>query len=273
MSDYDTEELSVQDGAPIELYDFAQGTVEWHFTSAEVLALNVDDIDYTSSPIERGEIESTHEAARNSIKLTVPRNFPVAELFRVSPPTEIIGLTLRRYHRGFPDDIIVAWIGRVLTCEFNGAKATLSCEPISISLQRTGLRQVYGVSCPHVLYGIGCNLNKADFAFALQVDAVAGNVLVVRGMDSSFSEFAFAGGFIEWIDDNGITERRFIELQTGSTFTLMNPFAGIPVDADITAYPGCDHSILTCANVFHNQLNYGGQPAFPTKNPFEYPVF
>lgn len=278
---YDTEELSVQDGAPVELYDFSQGPSEWHYTSAELIALTVDGTTYTSAPIERTSIESTPENARNALKLTVPRNFPVAELFRVAPPSEVIDLTVRRIHRadaeGSPQDLVVAWIGRVLSCEFSGAKATLQCEPISVSLAHTGLRRVFQVGCPHVLYGAGCTLSKTDFDHATTVVSIDGNVLEIASSDGAYS---YSGGFVEWVNDDGVTERRFIETAVvgdGSParmeLTLMQPFAGIAVSDAITIYPGCDHTLTTCNETFNNALNYGGFPFFPGKNPFEVSVF
>lgn len=272
---YDGNELSVQSGAALELYDFAQGPVEWHYTSAELLALNIDGVDYTSAPIERSEIESTTERARNALKLTVPRTFPIAELFRVAPPSEVISVTLRRIHRadaeGSPTDVIPVWMGRVLSCSFSGGKASLQCEPISISLARTGLHRLFQIPCPYVLYGAGCNLNKASFAHATTVDgAPSGNLLTVASTDGAYS---YSGGFVEWINDDGITERRFIEAQAGEALTLMNPFAGIAASDAVTIYPGCDHSMTTCNDVFNNALNHGGFAYFPPDNPFTKAVF
>lgn len=281
---YDTEEISVQSGAPVELFDFAQGVVEWHYTSAELIALTVSGETYTSASIERSEIESTQEKARNKVTLTVPRNFPVAELFRVSPPSEVITITIRRLHRAditaSPESLIVLWIGRVLSCEFAGAQAKLSCEPITVSLARIGLRRVYQVNCPHVLYGDGCGLNKDDLENSTTVSALSGLNLSCLGLDPAFS---FAGGFVVWENDDGVFERRFIESATTSTagspevttwvLTLLNPFVGLSVSDPILVYPGCDHTLTTCDEVFDNAVNYGGQPYFPEKNPFEGPVF
>lgn len=270
---YDAEELSVQSGAPVELYDFAQGSVSWRYTSSE--AEFTDDsqspsVSYTSIAIERSGIESSGEQARNSLSLTVPRTFPVAELFRVSPPSEVITVTVRRVHRGDTSDIVTSWAGRVLNCDFEGAKATLRCEPITVSLARVGLRRVYQVTCPHVLYGEGCALDKADFDHSTVVYAIDGLELTVDSVNSAYN---YAGGFVEWVNDDGVTERRFIEFHANEVLTLMQPFAGIAVTDAVTIYPGCDHTLTTCDATFANALNYGGQPYFPAVNPFIGPVF
>jgi len=46
------------------------------------------------------------------------------------------------------------------------------------------------------------------------------------------------------------------------------------VGDQVRAYPGCDHSLITCANKFGNSLNFGGFPFMPEKNPMDgTPVF
>ena len=44
--------------------------------------------------------------------------------------------------------------------------------------------------------------------------------------------------------------------------------AGLKAGDAFEAYPGCDHTLATCAAKFGNQLNYGGFPYIPVKNPF-----
>ena len=277
---YDAQELSIQSGAPVEIYTFTRDVVSWHYTSSETDYTDATvspSVVYTSSPLTRDAVASTPEKAKNTVKLEVPRDFPVADLFRTSPPTEVINLTVRRVHRGDPTDIITIWIGRVLSCEFSGPKATLSCEPITVSLERTGLRRVYQVACPHVLYGGQCGLAKATYAHSTTIAALSGNDLTVATNDSAFS---YGGGFIEWVNDDGITDRRFIEsaaLNANSpqllVLTLLQPFTGVSVSDNVTIYPGCDHTLSTCNSQFSNAANYGGMPFFPSKNPFTVSVF
>lgn len=279
---YDSTETSVQDGAPLEIYDFAEDTSEWHFTSAELVGLTVDGVTYTSAAIERSELSASTEEARNTLTLTVPRTFPIAERYRVAGPVGVISVTLRRLHRGdadgSPQDWAVRWMGRVLSCVFEGPSAKLRCEPVSTSMRRTGLRQLYQRACPHVLYGAGCGLAKSAFAYASTVQVISGLTVTVGELDSAHS---FAGGFVEWVNDDGNTERRFIEsasVVAGSpetnVLTLTQAFLDLSVSDSVTVYPGCAHNTTACADEFDNILNYGGWPYIPNRNPFNgNPVF
>lgn len=265
---YDAKEISIQDGAPIELYDFSMGAVQWHFTSSAESFFDEaqsDAVEYSPAAISRTNIASSPEDARNRMTMTVARTHEIAELFRISPPSETVGLIIRRVHAGDTTDIIAIWVGRVVGCSFEGAAAKLTCEPVLVSMKRSGLRRLYGRGCPHVLYGPACGLDKAGFAHSTTVDSIDGAVMTVTSIDVGFT---YGGGFVEWVNDDGITDRRFITSADGSDLTLLMPFQGISASDPVTIYPGCNHTIATCDAVFGNVLNYGGQPFFPTKNPF-----
>lgn len=264
---YDLTERSEQDGAPVELYQFARLTDVWRYTSAEA-DITFDGHTWTSMPVMRSSVQSSQELARNSLKVTVPRNLPVAELFRVTSPTEVLALTIRRYHRQ-DENAVAVWVGRVLNCEWQGAQAELNCEPVSTSLRRPGLRRLYQKQCPHVLYSAspGCGVDRDLHKIETTVAAIAGNELVVDAL----LDRPYAGGYVEWEPTPGILERRFIRDFVASELVLLLtlPFQGIAVNDPVTVYPGCDHTMATCDTVYSNVENYGGFPYIPTKNPFD----
>lgn len=263
---YDTIERSVEGGAPVELYEFTRGTVVSRFTSADAdhtLGAN----SYTAAPLKRSQIESSVERARNAITVTCARNFPIADLFRVSPPTDIITLTIRRVHRGDTDAAVV-WVGRVLNCSWDGAQATLSCEPVLSSMRRIGLRRKYQRQCPHVLYQQGpglCNVTRAAHSTTTTVTGISGTQLTVNALASK----PYGGGFVEWTQPSGSVERRFITSFTGLQLKLSQAFQGIAIGNTVTVSPGCDHTQATCNSVYSNGANYGGFPFIPNKNPFD----
>lgn len=266
---YDIRERSVQDGAPVELYEFARVNKYWLFTSAEQEIAIGSDI-YTSTPIQRTAVEVNTEQARNALKLTVRRDFVIADLFRQSPPTDVIALTIKRFHRDEEEDVAVVWIGRVLNCSFEGAKAVLTCEPVSVSLKRQGLRRLYQKQCPHPLYGEGCFVDKEDFKHETTITDVNGVTVTVASLDS----LPYAGGFLEYEDMDGNLERRFIRSFSGLVLTLNLPFNDLESATAVTVYPGCNHTMETCDTVFDNLENYGGMPFIPIHNPFDgTPIF
>lgn len=269
---YDAREISLQSGAPVEIYEFARAAQQWLVTSSPEPVV-VDSITYTPHMIRRSSIEETQERARSAVKLTVARNFPIADLFRVSPPTDVISLTIKRYHRG-DSQVVVIWSGRVLNCDWQGAEATINCEPVSTSLRRTGLRRMYQRQCPHVLYGSACGLSKDDYKLTANVDAISGTTISVSECSAQAAGY-YAGGFVELSVGGGGLERRFITNHTGAVLTLSQAFGeDLAVGAEVNIYPGCNHTLATCKAKFSNLVNYGGFPFIPTKNPFDgSPIF
>ncbi len=260
---YDASERSAQDGAPVELYLFSRNSREWNYTSSETDVIFDSNTVWTSAPIERNEIEVSNEKARNDLKLRVPRNFEIAELFRVSPPTDVITVAVFRYHRGDEAASAVLWQGRVLNCEWRGSTtATLNCEPISTSVKRVMNRRLQTRGCSLVLYS--CGVLKTDHDITTTVTAISGFTITVAALLSK----PYAGGFVERVDGDGNIDRRFIRSFSGLVLTLAIPFQDLAVTDSVTVYPGCDQTPTTCIDVYDNYDNFSGLPHFASKNPF-----
>ncbi len=263
---YDAQETSQQGGKPVELLTFIYGAITRRYNTSED-DCTVGGQVYTSSPITIPEVESSPERVRNSIEIIVPRDNPIALLFRVTPPTQVIALTIGRIHRDDGDEeVLTPFVGRVLNCEWMGASAKLICEPISKSQSRNGNYRKYARTCPYALYGSACGVDLASFQSSTTVNAVSGLVLNVTAVNPAYS---YRGGFVSWTDGDGIEQFRYIDAQTTTALTLTIPFQGIAPGSTVLIAPGCDHSIATCDGDFANGLNYGGFPDLPVKNPFD----
>lgn len=262
---YDARERSAEDGRPVELYTFTRGVVASRYTSADRTQLVAANT-YTAAVIKRGRLEQSAELNRRALKLTVARDFPIAELFRVSPPSDAVAVVLQRFHVD-DDQVATLWTGRVMNVSWGSdvGQATITCEPLDASMRRTGLRRLYGRGCPHVLGGPGCNVDLATFAVAGTVTAV-GPFTVTAPEYATQPDGYFDGGVLAYAI-GGTTERRYIVAHAGSVLTLDRRALGLGVAAVAQAMPGCDHTLATCHDKFDNSANYGGQPFIPTKNP------
>ena len=128
---YDSRERSASDGAPVELYHFALGGRQWRFaTAAEDVSR--DGHTWLAGMLRREGIEASTDQARNNLKITVSRDFPVADLFRIMPPTDVILLRVYRYHDADADTALV-WAGRVLNCSWSGSTRRTRPATVSIS--------------------------------------------------------------------------------------------------------------------------------------------
>lgn len=262
---YAATETAVQSGKPVELYELLNGTAAFRYTSADSDVVYAGNT-YEAVPIARGAIEATQEMFRAALNLTCATDLGVLDLFRFTPPEEVVTMTLRRLHQG-DGEAITMWTGRVLNVTWNNASVELHCESVYASLKRNGLRRLYQRPCPHVLYGPGCTLNRATWKATKTVASVSGISIVLNDM-GSYVDGYFSGGYLEWESSTGIFERRAIRAQTGGTITINFAVTGLAVAATVGIYPGCDHTLSTCGTKFSNSLNYGGIPHFTGKNPF-----
>lgn len=262
---YAQSETSEYGGHPIELFTFTRQGNVWRYTSADE-DKNISGFVFSAYPIKSAVIEQTQQMARSPMTLTLSKQVPFLNQFRGSPPTSVTTLMIQKYHDGVADYQTV-WLGRVTNVRFSERQAEVRCEPVFTSLKRPALRRRYQSTCPHVLYGATCGVNKSSYAVPATLSANGGTVL----SSATFALYAdnyFSGGYVDWDTGSGNLERRFIIGHVADDISLNLPFNDMPGNANIVAYPGCDHLLTTCNTKFANEDNYGGQPFYPGKNPF-----
>jgi uncharacterized phage protein (TIGR02218 family) len=259
---YDSLESSTHAGEPVELYRFALGDSVWRYTSARD-AITYSAENYAPAPIRRSEIEQTQEFGRAILSLEATIDLDVVQSLVLTPPDGVLSLTVFRRHLSDTDNqFITWWKGRVVSVVFGSITAQMRCEPIFTTLKRSGRRANYQINCRHPLYHGGCGVNALDYK-------TVGVVLSIAGLDVTAAAFLpkpagwFVGGRLM-----AAGAQRMITASSGGGVTLSAPIPGLKVGDALDAYPGCDHTLATCAAKFGNSLNYGGFPFIPLKNPF-----
>ncbi len=265
---YNAIEVSTELAEPTELFEFNYGSNYYRFTSSAVPVVYAGQT-YTPANIKRGSITNTANPNSGSLTITTFRTNPIATLFKFQPPSAVVSVTVRRRHLTDGDaEFIVVWIGRVLSAAFLGNEAKLVCEPLFVSLKRTGLRLHYQTGCPHALYGNGCNLLPSSFRTVSNTFSVTGTTVFAAEVAAQPQNY-FAGGYVEYVSlETGDIEQRSILSSNAGNLELSLPPVGLDGAAELLIHPGCNHSVSDCVSKFGNLLNYGGQPFIPGKNPF-----
>jgi len=263
------DETSVESGSVIELYKFSYAGETFYYTSADD-TFTYSDRDYIPvAGLTRSPITEQSEISQSSLTLTAHPDFEVAKLFEVYPPSDVVDLVIYRVHRGSPTDVIVYWLGRVLNVSWPGGYCELRCESLYTRLRQPGLRRVYSRNCPHALYGSECGANQVSFAENAQLDSVSATQFELVSSDFQIHpDGYYSGGKVVYEYSPGKFERRGIRKHVGNTITITHPIPGLPGDADIVVYAGCDRTQPTCNDRFANGENFGGFPYVPKKNPF-----
>lgn len=261
---YAAQESSIAAGHPLELYRFVAGTQRWTMTP-HVEAIVYAGETYDPTPLVRSAPEIGSDAARAEMTVTLPRGHDLVRRLLLSPPQEVVSLTVYRRHLTDPDgETIVWWRGRVAAVAWQGAEAVLRCESLLAALRRPGLRARYGLLCRHALYSVGCGASANAHKVTGTVSAIAGAVVTVPAA-AAYSAGHFTAGLLV---ASGGAVRHFIVGHTGPDVTLMHAPIDVVGGMVVDLYAGCDHTLGTCHARFNNVANFGGFPWIPAKNPF-----
>lgn len=266
------EETSVEDGAPVELFELVVGTTPFLYTSDTIETIFGASIYTPVEGLRRGKIEEGPERRNSDFTLELPTSDPLAQSFLGVLPGARVPITARRYHRGDGTfggpEVITTFSGFVLSAVFTkkGHLCTLTARNALASLGRIIPSRSYMSSCNHILYEP--NTCRADdtsplnrVSAAVPTSQVA-SVLTVPGL-TLFPDGTFDGGMVEVL---GSSDFRLVVTHVGDTVTLLSPFPVQP--ALVNVYRGCLHSIQACKADFDNVLNFGGFAFVPKRNPF-----
>jgi uncharacterized phage protein (TIGR02218 family) len=279
---FNDKEISNQDGRVAALYLLEWGKTRWRYTSAD---RPIDVMEYVDGVL----VEVTYEpralkdsgmvqgsSSQNDFTIDGPSDLPIVRLFRGSPPSESIWLTVRRKH--FDEaDAPIYWKGTVWNVKRpTEAKCQIIGKPLSASLKRTGLRLCWSRECPHFIYDDGCKVDPEAYRIDGTLLSVAGTTLTISLAEPPAPDY-YLGGIISWqASDEGTIERRMIEAQVqsdldGTEATILTIFGlvdFIEIGDAVALYPGCSRTPEICDTRFGNIDNYGGFDKMPGASPF-----
>jgi uncharacterized phage protein (TIGR02218 family) len=271
---FEEKELSQFGGAPTEFFKFRMGATVWRFSSSDV-STYIDEpggeagASYDCAAITREAADYSQEDNSANVTVTVARDNAVAQLFLAYVPVLPVHLTIYARHRSdLDEEAIIVFVGRVLSCNFTGAEARLTCAWVTQTLQRRVPSIVASRRCAHVLFDAGCTLDQGDWNDAATLSSVDGVTIVSATFDAR-SDGWYLNGWVQINGGPGDGERRFVVGHLGDTLTLMNPFpAGVIAGATVKAFAGCQRTLAECADKFDNLVNHLGFDAIPKRNPY-----
>lgn len=272
-------------GSSVNLYKFRIGnsvTAIYAFTNAEK-AITYDDglgaLTYEPIAIRNGKINSSSTLDKTRVDIKLPDSIEFSKLVLNYPSSMAITVTVYKGHADDPDQqFMIEWTGLILSAKSDPPELTLSGQPITSSMRRSGLRQRYQILCPHLLYDPEtCKANKNAAMKVAEVISTNGYQLLLGNQwNTPYPQAKFEnGGMVEWTNAGGQKEVRTIRKVSGNVITLASPADTITSGMSVTLYLGCNHQTSDCTNVHKetgtgnpNIVNYGGQPYIPTKNIF-----
>lgn len=258
---YDSIDRSIQDGTPIELYQFLIGSTERVLFTSAAKPVVFDGFTYRPVHTSRGNVMQNQDVNRNSVSFDFPRTNDFALRLLVRSPDLVITATVFRMHRGESGSEVI-FKGRVIGARATDSIITVEAESIFTSIKRAGLRATYQTTCRHALYSLGCQVNRASYRVSTTAVSVSGPVVVVASLGGRE-----AGHYLAGILKHGPVERQ-ITAVSNTAITMSDTIYDLVPGGEVEIYPGCDLTFDTCNARFGNVANFGGFLHIPWKNPF-----
>lgn len=263
---YGAFETSTESAMPIRLYRFVLSNRTWRYNSSDKDVMSVDGSVWLAAAIEDDGSRQSGESESDVLTIKAQSNIAPVQIYKLSPPSSPIQVTVFEKHIG-DDELYVHYVGEVVQVQDSASvgSATISCETISATMKREGLRMVWQRSCPHTVYDSGCKLSPVSHMVTVTIQSVSETTLVMSGMPTGQG---FSGGFLEWDHPVKGVERMAIEAQNGNQVFPFGTTVAFHVGMTIRAYRGCNQTPAACQS-FGNYANYGGVPTLPGKSPFD----
>lgn len=271
---FDAQETGRRTGKPIYLLRFLIGTNAKTYTTGDEPFVYLSE---TYAPVPGLDIGSTgqsQELHAQRMTITAPRDWAIPTMYVAFVPAVQVFLSIFTFHRDDASDVHTYWQGFVRDAKWEGSQAKVECDPITVLLDRNGLRRTFQNLCNHVLYDGFCPVPASAFRVDGTLLTTPAGFTLDASAWASKPDGWFNAGFVERALPSGVIDMRFITGHVGTTLSLLSPFPPDLAGGEILrAYAGCDHVFSTCAGKFGAYTDtggaYGGWDRVPQKNLFK----
>lgn len=262
MTTFLEDEESAESSAPREGIEFILPVVTYR-VSTGTRNVVIDGRTFTAAPGGRGEVAVSSNGDPRSMTVTLPMSHAVCQRYMAGgvPPRQILVNIWRQ--QGVSGLTELVWTGHITSLAPEGNVGKLLVPSRSSEAYQRRLPTVTaGRDCPHILYDDQCQANRVAHQITTTVTSVSGRVIHVAsiGNPDNWADF----GEVEHVDSG---ERMTVQLQVGLVITMQLPIFELRFGDTVVVSAGCTHAIGVCASKFLNQVNFGGQPSLPFKNP------
>lgn len=257
---FDALEKSRSSGAPYELFLFQGTGISFALTNAEEPITYLGNI-YTPTPISRTESEQSNEVVSGQLKITLPKDHPLAAMMIPYLPASTIAVTIFGSHY-YDGETVVLFTGAVASARFTD-ECEITCNSAAYFLQRKIPQQLYQAPCSHIFGDAGCGAALPDHSFAGTITAIdaTGTVLTIPAFASLPDPLR--AGYLKVGD-----EFRMIVDQSGETITLISAIPGLQTGTACRATAGCNLDFDSCAH-YKRTISFLGFDLIPAINPFD----
>lgn len=259
---FQSQEQSVDQSNPIELFSFAGTIRNFYYTSGSE-NVNYLGNDYLAISLQCSDLVISDATEKNELKISLPTLNELVQMYGIDIPPPDLSLTIYRLH--YDTGLAQTWFsGEVTDITLEGETTTLTVPSIiSVTLASDFPGAFYQGPCGRILYDNRCTVSRALFSVAGTVAAKNSKLTYfIDALNAKPDQWAKGGELVSG------SERRLIRDQIGPQVVVSYPFRDLKVGDSVTVFAGCDRSASTCKDKFSNLINFFGFPYTPSLNPF-----
>lgn len=262
---FESLETSRTDAQPIELFEFTGTFATYRMTSYQSPISAAGGTFVPVAGLERSVLKiGTQEEDSLALDITLPFDHPLVAAYAYNTAPPQLDFKLYRVHLSDLLSPVTMWTGKVTTFSVEGRKAQFRVPSLfSYMLTGSAPQPRFQAPCNHLLYDSRCQVSAAANQHTTTVTGITDRIITVA--EHPYADNECNAGELVFTSGN---QSRMIMGSAGNDFTVTYPFAQLTVGASITIRRGCDHSFDTCKSKFSNEINFGGFPLVPDRNPF-----
>lgn len=266
---YSSNEKSLSDGMPIEVYKFTTPSrVYRHAASFKPETVNSERYTPVQGGIVRNDMDiGTVISSLTTVDITVPIDTALARDIGFANTPDYMYVQILRAHRN--DNMATEWrqvySGDAVNYITTTTGVTIKTGSVLQSQMQSANNSIYYQRpCNHVLYDNRCRVSLSANTHATVITAIGVEAVLVAS--TGFADTELAAGIIT---NSRTGESRFMLNNTVNTIDIDSPFYDLNVGDAVTVSRGCNRSRARCVSGFNNGSNFGGFLHIPTKNPFQ----
>lgn len=247
---------------PLELYRIWYGSTYWYHTNGDV-AVDFDGHTYTPATLQRESAQYDDKLDANTMAVQFERAMDPIVDYIASNPVEIVWIEISRLFRDQdPLEKSVIFLGQVASVSVKDLSAKVNCVGFEFFLSQDIPMDRYQPQCNWTLFDSRCKRSSAGY-----VINPTGVIVSANGREIIHPDFAQSSQYWRWGRLIYQGAERLITWSAGNTIKIRHSIKGLVTGENVTAYPGCDGSIVTCDTKFSNKIHFGGHPTLPIDNP------
>jgi uncharacterized phage protein (TIGR02218 family) len=246
---------------PLELFEFRRENSYWRYSGHEE-EIVYDGKTWYPLTIVRHTITAQAGVDSDETRIVVPADLAAISALRVSLPSPRVWVrVLILFRDQTPPEAVVIFAGRVTKIKWGALTAELAIG---------GVNSLFEVSIPPLRYQAGCNWTLGDSNCGVNLEARKLTITAAvsdDGLQYTSNDLDVGDGYWALGALAAAGYETLIRYHAGAAVRVSRPIPGVEGMAEITVWPGCDYSLVTCYTRYNNVYNFGGCPHMPLDNP------